>query len=282
MLKTNKQLILIILILKINLYSYDNSNGGRIYIEGINNKQRIYPSGFFKNEQIENNKETSSLKYKPKINIEIGMAFVNEAYLEINPQIEFPTINRTMEFYSKQMLAPVFKINFRDLSISKKTNLLFRNNLQLSYLKYSSQTPFLPNGFFPYGKSLPIGSEINALSFSWIGSVLYRAGMFYVGPYFGAGVNILNGKAMYVTYAGDLNNSMVENIGVFKNSIIEKGDTIILSDTFSMSGKYGAVIHIDLLPFRFSFGINYSITNESNLYWIERSYFLEAKYVFYF
>ena len=296
--------IFIWLFLYKNIYAYEldsSTNGGRIYLDNSSNynnqNSRFYPIGFKQvnnknkikdqddeSESVINNKEIEKkIKYKPLIEFEIGVASLGEAYLEINDQLNFPTINRSIEFYSQNIIAPVFKIHFRDLSLNRHDNLLFRNSLKTTYIKYSTQTPFLSNsGIFPYNQTMSIGSEISSLSFNWIGALLYRVSILSIGPYIGAGINILNGEAIYVKYSGDLNSSLSENIGIFNGKILERGESIFVANTSSISSKYGAIINLDLSPFRLSVGLGYSITNEANLYWIERSYFLEANYVFSF
>lgn len=261
------------------LYSENIQNGGIIDISN-KSSERYYPIGFNSKKNI-NKEMENKLKYKPMISFEIGLASFNESYLEITDKLEFPTINRNIEFYSKSIFSPILKVNFRDISLARNDRVLFRNSIQTTYKTFSFQDPFLDTtGQFPYGNQLSVGSEIKALAFSWIGEILYRISILSFGGYIGGGINILNGEAFYLKYSSDLNNSLANNIGIFNGALVERGDTITLLNTTSILGKYGLVFHLDISPFRFSAGIDYGITNEANLYFIDRSYFVEATYVF--
>ena len=214
---------------------------------------------------------------------EIGIAFLNNLFLEVSDTFSEVTVNRKIEFYSENFISPYFRVNFRDIELMEKQHIFMRNSLEINYVNFNKQTPFFPDtGTYPYNRSYNIGTEIDSLSLFWKGSFLYKASFFSGGGYIGTGLNILDGSASYLRYVpSDMNSSLASNIASFGDGrILEKGESINLNTTSSLLFKYGVTLNIDFKPIHFGFGIDFGITSESNLYWIKRSYFMELSYLF--
>lgn len=214
-------------------------------------------------------------------NVELGVKFINNMYLEISDKLSDITILRQIEFYSQDYISPYIRLNFMDLEIKEEYNLFFRNSLEVNYINYNRQTPFFTDtGYFPYNRSYDIGTDLDSLSIFWKASFLYKIFFFSGGIYFGAGMNVLDGKVSYLRYApSDISSSISNNLGAFGDGkILELGETIILNTTASILTKYGATINFDFSYINLAFGIDYGITSEANIYWINRYYFMELSY----
>ena len=228
-------------------------------------------------------KESSNYDEVTKnIKFELGLKFQNNLFLEVGSKLDFGTVSRDIEFYSENAISPYFRMSFPKLDIKKKWNLFFINSFEIDYISYSKQTPFFLDGSFPYNRNYDIGTEITSIPIFWKGSLIYKKYFFSVGPYLGFGINILNGNTKYLRFVQeDLNNTNIENVNYFDDgSILEAGESINLSTTFSPTFQSGFNFGIDFEPVHFSIGVDFSITSEANLYWSHRSYTMELSYFF--
>jgi len=236
----------------------------------------------FKEDEEENEEEIekSSPNY---FDYEFGLKYLNDFYLVVNSELPFFTISRDIEFYNQSSFSPYFRLNFKDIEIVRRGDIFFRNSLEADYFSHTKQVPFYSDsGEFPYGKVYDIGTKIDDISLFWRGFIFYKASFFSIGAYIGGGVNIMSGEASYLRYApSDINSSISSSLGYFQDGVLlEKGESINLDTTTSVLGKYGLEMGFDFWSFHLGFGIDYGVTSEANLYWFERSYFMELSYIF--
>jgi len=269
--------------------TYQLNNGlsfGDINLVTPPKTEKKFPIRFINDVEISGKvpeKETSIYDEVTKnIKFELGLKFQNNLFLEAGSKLSFGTVSRDIEFYSESAISPYFRMSFPKLDIKKKWNLFFINSLEIDYISYSKQTPFFLDGSFPYNRNYDIGTEITSIPIFWKGSLIYKKYFFSVGPYLGFGINILNGNTKYLRFVQeDLNNTDIENIDYFDDgAILEAGESINLSTTFSPTFQSGFNFAIDFEPVHFSIGVDFSITSEANLYWSHRSYTMELSYFF--
>ena len=228
-------------------------------------------------------KEKNGDEVKKDWNMEFGIKFLNNLFLDISDNFSDITISRDIEFYSERFISPYFRFNFKDIYLVEKAKIVMRNSLETSYLSFDKQTPFFSDtGQYPYNRSYDVGTKIQSLSLFWKGSFLFKSHFFSGGIYIGTGLNILDGKASYLRYVpSDINGSLSQNMKpVSDGLILERGETIKLSTTSSILTKYGITLNMDFKPIHLAFGVDFGITSEKNLYWIERAYFMELSYMF--
>jgi len=221
-------------------------------------------------------------KFDDSLTMEVGAKFLKDMFLEVSNELPNISINRDIEFYNEEFITPYLRLTFRDVDLSRNGYFIMRNSAELNYFQYDKQTPFFSESKnFPSNKTYNVNTEINSLSLFWKGSFLFKASFLSAGGYIGAGLNVLNGSALYIRYPSELNSSFIQNVAYFnQGEILEKGEIIKMEFTTSAIFKYGASINIDFKPIHLSAGIDFSLTNESHLYWIERNYFLELGYLF--
>ncbi len=248
------------------------------------NQQKYLPMVFLSNKttQLEfDNTKQEDFFAENDFDIEFGVRFLNDIYLDISSKLSSFTISRDIEFYNENQLSPYIKLNFQDIQLVKTESIFFKNSLELNYMTHTQQVPFYPNnGKFPYNNSYDIDSTIKEFQLFWKGSICYKASFFSIGGYIGAGINMMSGNSYYFRYAPtDINSTSPSNLIYFDNRVFELGEEIKVDTTSSILTKYGLDIGFNFLPFHIGFGIDFSITNESNLYWFERSYFMEISYI---
>jgi hypothetical protein len=218
------------------------------------------------------------------LTFEFGLRYLTDIYLVANDKLSSFTISRQIEFYNESGFYPYIRVNLEDLYLSEKGSVVLRNSLESTYIQHSEQTPFYSNTMeFPYQNKYDVGSKIESIQLFFKTHLLYQMHFFSVGSYLGAGVNILNGEALYLRFVpNDINGSVRNNIGFFDNGevALERGGVVALDRTSSVMAKYGVSMNFDFEPIHMGVGIDFGITNESNLYWIQRSYFLEFSYLF--
>lgn len=215
--------------------------------------------------------------------LELGFRLVKDIYLTIGEKLDNFAISRNIEFYDDISYSPFVRISFRDILLSKKSSLYFRNSLEGNYLSFDKQRAFSSEtGLFPYKDSFSVGTKVDSINLFWRSDILYKTSIFSGGVYFGGGMNILSGNAIFLRYSpSDINSSLSQNLGIFGDGyIIEKGEGLSVDLTTSLLLKYGFVINFQFTPFHLAFGVDYGVTSEINLYWIERNYFLELSYLF--
>jgi len=282
------------------MLSYGNVNIGNPQIES----GRQLPIHFISNQQ--NRKEANQQRFKQKVspkhnkynyeyqensddyqineswNVEVGIKFMKDTYLAVSDNFSDISINRQIEFYREEFFSPYLRFNFQDIKLNSGGYFVMRNSLEMSFINFDKQVPFLADsGQFPSQLFYDVGTEINSLSLFWKGSFLYKLGFFSIGGYGGAGLNFLDGSALYLRFPTDINSTLAKNIAPFNNGkILEKGEKISLNLTSSAIIKYGASVNIDFKLIHLSIGINFGVTNELDIYWIEKNYFLELGYIF--